>query len=117
MSERGRAAGWFQTRRRGTRRWWDGTRWTERISVRGRETTLAEHSRAVRRQLILTELLLVAVLVGSILIALWSALPVVVIRPVIVATGTALVLVPLVISRQLRLVALPERRPGVPTLR
>ncbi len=117
VSERGRAAGWFQTRRRGTRRWWDGTRWTERISVRGRETTLAEHSRAVRRQLILTELLLVAVLVGSILIALWSALPVVVIRPVIVATGTALVLVPLVISRQLRLVALPERRPGVPTLR
>ncbi|MFK3676326.1 DUF2510 domain-containing protein [Microbacterium sp. NPDC090218] len=117
MSERGIAAGWFETRRRGTRRWWDGTRWTEHIVVRGRETTLAEDSRAVRRQLILTELVLVAILVGSILLALWSGLPVVVVRPVIVATGTALVFVPFVISRQLRLVAQPARRSGVPTWR
>lgn len=117
MSESGTAAGWFETRRRGTRRWWDGTRWTERISVRGRETTLAEDSRALRRQLVLTELVLVTLLVGSILIALWSALPVVVVRPMIVAAGAALLLVPLVISRQLRLVALPARRPGTPRLR
>ncbi len=117
VSERGRAAGWFETRRRGTRRWWDGARWTEHLSVRGRETTLTEDRRAVRRQLILTELVLVTLLVGSILIALWSALPVVVVRPMIVATGAALLLVPLVISRQLRLVALLARRPGVPTLR
>jgi hypothetical protein len=117
VSERGIAAGWFETRRRGTRRWWDGARWTDHIVVRGRETTLAEDRASVRRQLILTELVLVALLVGSILIALWSALPVVVVRPVIVAAGTALVFVPFVISRQLRLVALPARRPGVPTLR
>ncbi|WP_244176012.1 MULTISPECIES: DUF2510 domain-containing protein [Microbacterium] len=117
MSERGIAAGWFETRRRGTLRWWDGSRWTEHIAVRGRTTTLAVESATVRRQLLVTELVLVAVLVGSILIALWGSLPVLVVRPVVVAVGAALVVVPLVISRQLRLAALPARRWGVPTLR
>ena len=117
MSERGIAAGWFETRRRGTLRWWDGSRWTEHIVVRGRTTTLAAESATMRRQLLVTELVLVAVLVGSILVALWGSLPVVVVRPVVVATGAALVVVPLVISRQLRLAALPARRWGVPTLR
>ena len=117
MSERGIAAGWYETRRRGTLRWWDGARWTERITVRGRETTLAEDSASTRRQLLVCEVVLAAVLVASILFALWGSLPVVVIRPVIVATGAALVFTPFVISRQLRLVALPARRWGVPALR
>lgn len=117
VSAQGIAAGWYETRRRGTLRWWDGARWTERIEVRGRETTLAEDSASVRRQLLVCEVVLAAVLVASILLALWGSLPVVVIRPVIVATGTALVFTPFVISRQLRLVALPARRRGVPGLR
>ncbi len=113
----GAAAGWYATRRRGTVRWWDGMRWTEHIAVRGRETTLAADHAAVRRQLLLTEVVLAAVLIGSILIAFWGGLPVVVVRPVIVATGTALVATPLLITRQLRLAALPARRIGVPPLR
>lgn len=117
MSERGIAAGWFETRRRGTLRWWDGSRWTEHLVVRGRETTLAEDRASVRRQLIVTEVVLVALMVVSLLIALWGSLPVVAVRPVIVAAGTAAVCVPFVISRQLRLVALPARRRGVPALR
>lgn len=117
VSGHGIAAGWFETRRRGTRRWWDGARWTERIVVRGRETTLAADNAAVRKQLILSEIVLVAVLVGAILIALWGSLPVVVVRPVIVATGTALVITPILISRQLRLVTLPSRRSAMPTRR
>ncbi|WP_337004525.1 MULTISPECIES: DUF2510 domain-containing protein [unclassified Microbacterium] len=112
-----RTAGWFETRRRGTLRWWDGSRWSERILVRGRETTLAAESATVRRQLLMTELALSAVLVGAILIALWGSLPVVVVRPVIVATGAALVIVPLVIARQLRLAAVPARRSGMPARR
>jgi hypothetical protein len=114
VSDDGIAAGWFDTRRRGTRRWWDGTRWTSRIVVRGRETTLAEDNASVRRQLLVSEVVLVVVLVGSILIALWGSLPVLVVRPVIVAVGTALVVTPFLITRQLRLVALPARRRGVP---
>ncbi|MEA1264447.1 DUF2510 domain-containing protein [Microbacterium sp. STF-2] len=110
-------AGWFDTRRRGTRRWWDGTRWTSHISVRGRETTMAEDSASVRRQLLVCELVLGAVMIGAILIALWGSLPVVVVRPVIVATGTALVVMPFLITRQLRRVALPARGAGVPTRR
>jgi hypothetical protein len=117
VSGHGIAEGWFETRRRGTRRWWDGARWTERIVVRGRETTLAADNAAVRKQLILSEIVLVAVLVGAILIALWGSLPVVVVRPVIVATGTALVITPILISRQLRLVTLPSRRSAMPTRR
>ncbi len=91
MRDDGIPAGWFDTRRRGTRRWWDGTRWTSHITVHGRRTTLAEDSAAVRRQLLVSELVLAAVLVGAILIALWGSLPVLVVRPVIVATGAALV--------------------------
>jgi len=114
VSGDGIAAGWFPTRRRGTLRWWDGVRWTERILVRGRETTLAADSASVRRQLLVGEVVLAVMLVSSILFALWGAMPVAVIRPVIVATGTALVFVPFVISQQLRLVAMPARRPGMP---
>lgn len=110
-------AGWYETRRRGTLRWWDGTRWTPRIEVRGRETTLAEDSASVRRQLLVCELVLGVVMIGAILIALWGSLPVVVVRPVIVATGAALVVMPLLITRQLRRAALPARRAGVPTRR
>ncbi|QNA92073.1 MULTISPECIES: DUF2510 domain-containing protein [unclassified Microbacterium] len=117
MSERGIPAGWYETRRRGTRRWWDGARWTEHIAVHGRETTLAADTAAVRRQLLVSEAVLGVVLVGSILIALWGGLPVVVVRPVIVAVGAALVITPLLITRQLRLAALPSRRYGVPPLR
>ena len=110
-------AGWYETRRRGTLRWWDGTRWTPRIEVRGRETTLAEDSASVRRQLLVCELVLGVVMIGAILIALWGSLPVVAVRPVIVATGAALVVMPLLITRQLRRAALPARRAGVPTRR
>ena len=110
VSAHGIPAGWFETRRRGTLRWWDGSQWTEHIDVRGRETTLAQDHASVRRQLVVTEVVLALVLVSSILIALWSSMPVVVIRPVIVATGAGLVIVPIVIARQLRLVALPARR-------
>ncbi|MFF1540872.1 DUF2510 domain-containing protein [Microbacterium sp. NPDC058269] len=119
MSDDRAGAGWYETRRRGTLRWWDGTRWTPRIEVRGRETTVAEDSASVRRQLLVSELVLGAVLVGAILIALWGSLPVVVVRPVIVATGTALVVMPFLITRQLRRVALPARRAraGVPARR
>ncbi len=113
----GIAAGWFETRRRGTLRWWDGTQWTDRIAVRGRETTLSDDRAAVRRQLLLCEIVLAAVLVGAILIAFWGAMPVVVVRPVIVAAGTALVIVPFLIAQQLRLVTLPARRRGVPESR
>lgn len=117
MRDDGIPAGWFDTRRRGTRRWWDGTRWTSHITVHGRRTTLAEDSAAVRRQLLVSELVLAAVLVGAILIALWGSLPVLVVRPVIVATGAALVVLPFLITRQLRRAALPARRAGVPTQR
>jgi len=112
-------AGWYETRRRGTLRWWDGTGWTPRIEVRGRETTLAADSASVRRQLVVTEIVLVGVLAGAILIALWGSLPVVVVRPVIIASGGALVVMPLMVARQLRLVALPARRAraGVSTRR
>ena len=58
VSGDGIAAGWFPTRRRGTLRWWDGVRWTERILVRGRETTLAADSASVRRQLLVGEVVL-----------------------------------------------------------
>ncbi|PRB15962.1 DUF2510 domain-containing protein [Microbacterium sp. MYb62] len=109
MSDDGAGAGWYETRRRGTLRWWDGAQWTPRIEVRGRETTLAAESASVRRQLVVTEMVLVVVLAGAILIALWGSLPVVTVRPVIVATGAALVVVPLVTRWQLRLVALPAR--------
>ena len=115
MSDDRAVAGWYETRRRGTLRWWDGVHWSERLVVRGRETTLAEETASARRQLLVGELVLVAVLVGSILLALWSSLPVVVVRPVILSTGSALIVVPLVIARQLRLAALPVRRPGAPT--
>jgi hypothetical protein len=113
----GAAAGWYATRRRGTLRWWDGRRWTPHIAVRGKETTLAEDNATVRRQLLIAEIVLAVVLVLSILVAFLGGLPVVVVRPVIVGVGTALVVTPLVISRQLRLVALPSRRVGVPPLR
>lgn len=110
MSDRGAVAGWYETRRRGTLRWWDGAHWSERLVVRGRETTLAEEKASVHRQLLLVEVVLGVVLVSSILIALWSSSPVVVIRPVIVATGGGLVLMPILVARQLRLAALPARR-------
>ncbi|WP_258130943.1 DUF2510 domain-containing protein [Microbacterium sp. MYb66] len=109
------AAGWFDTRRRGTRRWWNGSTWTEHIAVRGRETTLAADRASVRRKLLVTEIVLVLALVAAILIALWGSLPVVTVRPVIVVVGTVLVVAPMLIARQLRRVALPVRRPGVPT--
>lgn len=83
------------------------------ITVHGRRTTLAEDSAAVRRQLLVSELVLAAVLVGAILIALWGSLPVLVVRPVIIATGAALVVLPFLITRQLRRAALPARRAGV----
>ncbi|MBP5802551.1 MULTISPECIES: DUF2510 domain-containing protein [Microbacterium] len=117
MSDDRVGAGWYETRRRGTLRWWDGTGWTPRIEVRGRETTLAADSASVRRQLVVTEIVLVAVLAGALLIALWGSLPVVVVRPVIIASGGALVVMPLMVARQLRLVALPARRAGVQTRR
>lgn len=116
MRDEGIPAGWFDTRRRGTRRWWDGTRWSNRILVRGRETTLAEDSAAVRRQLLIGEVVLAAVLVIAILTAFLGGLPVVVVRPVIVTVGAALVITPFLIRRQLRFVALPARRGGVPPL-
>ena len=117
MREARAAAGWFETRRRGTQRWWDGSRWSERILVRGRETTLAADNATVRRHLLVAEAVLAVVLVAAILFAFWGSLPVVVVRPVIVAVGAALVITPLLIRRQLRLAALPARRPGVPALR
>ena len=85
--------------------------------MRGRETTLAEENASVRRQLFVAEFVLTAVLVGAILIALWGSMPVIVVRPVIVATGVALVIVPFVIARQLRRAALPARRSGMPARR
>lgn len=83
--------------------------------MRGRETTLAADRASVRRQLLVSEIVLVLVLVAAILIALWGSLPVVAVRPVIVVVGAALVVAPILIARQLRMVALPARRPGVPT--
>ncbi|KJL22579.1 hypothetical protein RN51_01893 [Microbacterium oxydans] len=117
MRDDGIPAGWFDTRRRGTRRWWDGTRWTEHIQVRGRETTLADDGASVRRQLLTVEVVLAVVLVVAILVAFLGGLPVVVVRPVIVAVGAALVFTPFAIRRQLRFVGVPVRRAGVPPLR
>ncbi|WP_061018557.1 DUF2510 domain-containing protein [Microbacterium sp. CCH5-D1] len=117
MRDDGIPAGWFDTRRRGTRRWWDGVRWTEHIRVRGRETTLADDGASVRRQRLMVEVVLAVVLVVAILVAFVGGLPVVVVRPLIVAVGAALVFTPFAIRRQLRLAGVPVRRVGVPPLR
>lgn len=85
--------------------------------MRGRETTLTEENRSLRRQLVLTEIVLAAVLVGSIVIAFWGGLPVIVVRPVIVAVGVTMIALPFLISQQLRLAAQPARRAGIPPLR
>lgn len=117
MRDDGIPAGWFDTRRRGTRRWWDGARWTEHIRVRGRATTLANDGASVRRQLLMVEVVLAVVLVVAILFAFVGGLPVVVVRPVIVGVGAALVFTPFAIRRQLRSAGVPVRRAGVPPLR
>lgn len=85
--------------------------------MRGRETTLDEERRSLRRQLVLTEIVLAAVLVGAIAIAFWGGLPVAAVRPVIVAAGVTMLVLPFLVAQQRRLTAQPARRGGVPPLR
>ncbi|KKI22546.1 MULTISPECIES: DUF2510 domain-containing protein [unclassified Leucobacter] len=60
-------AGWWPTQAPGVVRWWDGDGWTDRIMVKGRETTIEDRRSALGDQLFLFEITMILLGVAAVI--------------------------------------------------